>query len=291
MTLFLAIAVGLAYSPTSTWAPQRIASHSAARSASAVVALASTLQRPSAPDVAAPQMPQPETTAIMCRFTDLFCGHFDNIAQVEADLQAGLAPREGGGHEHIHCHLQQLPMRTRRFAEAPTEYVLASYYFNGQPEKVFRERVYALQPLDSDGQFGRSIQMRIFRLRPETEAALRDASGDASRVAWNAAEDAAVALRIPDCDVYWRWLGERFEGHMRTESIVVRSPVLQRDIVVKDDVALWEGGAGGEDALWCNDRGADMDGNYVYGNIFDVPYKMQRVSDEHWTVKGEGSEA
>ena len=40
-----------------------------------------------------------------------------------------------------------------------------------------------------------------------------------------------------------------------------------------------------------NGRGADMDGNYVYGNIFDVPYKMRRVSDEHWTVKGEGSEA
>ena len=280
------IGVCLAYSPA-TWAPQRVVSHSTARSASAVVALASTLQRTIVPALA-PQ--QPETTAIMSRFTELFCGHFDNIAQVEADNQAGLTPREGGGHEHIHCHLQQLPMRTRTFAEAPTEYVLASYYFNGQPEKVFRERIYALQPLDTDGQFGRSIQMGIFRLRPATEAALREASGDASRVDWSA-EDAVAALRIPDCDVYWRWLGERFEGHMRTESIVVRSPVLQRDIVVKDDVALWEGGAGGEDALWCNDRGADMDGNYVYGNIFDVPYKMQRVGYEHWTVTGEGSEA
>ena len=90
MTLFLATAVGLAYSPATTWAPQRVASHSTARSASAVVALASTLQRPLAPDAPAPQTPQPETTAMMSRFTDLFCGHFDNIAQVEADVEAGL---------------------------------------------------------------------------------------------------------------------------------------------------------------------------------------------------------
>ena len=96
----------------------------------------------------------------------------------------------------------------------------------------------------------------------------------------------AASLRIPDCDVFWRWLGERFEGEMRTESIVVRSPVLQRDIVVKDDVALWEGGDGASDALWCNDRGFDLEGNYVYGNIHEVPYKMQRVPDDHWTAIG-----
>merc|ERR1719327_2458960 len=109
---------------------------------------------------------------------NLFCGHFDNLAQVEADLAAGRTPREGGGHEHIHCHLQQLPMpTTHRFAEPTTEYVLASYYFNGEPDKVFRQRIYALRPLAEDGQFGQCIRMQILRLRPETEDALRSAGG------------------------------------------------------------------------------------------------------------------
>lgn len=278
MPLQLLVAGALAYSPGAPVGRAGAAASAPARFAR-VVAIA-TLER----DLAAVQ---PTT---MSRFRRLFCGHFDNLAQVDADAAAGRAPREGGGHEHIHCHLQPLAMRqTRTFAEPVTEYVLASYYFNGQPDRIFRERVYALTPLDDDRQFGRCVQMQILRLRPQTEAALRAAGGDASFVAWDPAHDADAELRIPDCDVFWRWLGERFEGEMRTESIVVHSPVLKQDIVVRDDVALWEGDAadGQGDALWCNDRGSDMEGKYVYGNIHNVPYKMQRVASDHWTARGD----
>jgi len=224
--------------------------------------------------------------ALLSKFVCLFQGHFDNGAQHEADMAAGRGPREGGGHEHIHCHLQPLPELARSLSDgaAATEFVLASYYADGQREKLFRERVYALSLCPDDAQFGPCIQMQIFRLREQTVEALGDAAGDASRVLWEAA-DAADSLLIPDCNVYWRWLGERFEGEMRTESIVVRSPVLKKDIVVRDDVALWEG-RDGDDALWCNDRGSDMEGNYVYGNIHDIPYKMQRVANDHWTAGG-----
>jgi len=57
-------------------------------------------------------------------------------------------------------------------------------------------------------------------------------------------------------------------------------------LTVRDDVALWK------DALWVNDRGADTEtGEHVYGNIHDVPYKMSRVDDSHWTVTGEPNPA
>ena len=85
---------------------------------------------------------------------------------------------------------------------------------------------------------------------------------------------------MPDADVYWRRCGERFEGRMRTESITIVSERSGEEIVVRDDVALWQ------DALWVNDRGATTDGEYVYGNIHEVPYKMSRVSAEHWTAAG-----
>ena len=73
---------------------------------------------------------------------------------------------------------------------------------------------------------------------------------------------------------------------MRTESVVIDSPVLGMPLVVRDDVALWEAEDGGADALWVNDRGTDLEGNYIYGNIHDVRYKMHRVADSHWTARG-----
>eukprot|EP00966_Prymnesium_polylepis_P022373 514967-Prymnesium_polylepis.1 len=113
--------------------------------------------------------------------------------------------------------------------------------------------------------------MQIFQLRPESEAALRASGGAAGAVGWSAA-DVAPELVLPGCDVFWRPVGERYEGRMRTESVVVESARMGMPIVVRDDVTLWS------DALWVNDRGADMEGNYLYGNVRDVPYKMDRQS-------------
>lgn len=206
----------------------------------------------------------------MARFAQQFRGDFDNLAQVERDRAAGLAPREGGGHEHIHCRLQPVDLHLPGELKGSRSHVLASYYFNGQPERVFRARLYELRAVADDADFGECIQMGIYRLREQTHRQLEATQQSACDVGWSA-HDVSPSLRIPDCDVFWRWCGERFEGRMRTESIVVDSPVLNKPIVVRDDVAL------SQDSLWCNDRGSDLDGNYVYGNIRDVPYKMDRV--------------
>ena len=226
----------------------------------------------------------PATSTHFDRFVRLFRGHFDNLEQVEVERAAGVEPRLGGGHEHIHCRLQPLGSS----AATAAELVLATYYFDGEPNRVFRERLYALRPVAREPDFGACIEMRIFRLRAEVEEALaadgarRDAR---AAVRWGAA-DVAEGQAIGGADVYWKWCGERFEGRMRTESVVIDSPVLGKPLVVRDDVALWEAEGGGADALWVNDRGTDLEGNYVYGNIHDLPYKMRRVADSHWTSSG-----
>jgi len=226
---------------------------------------AATLSRPAS---AATPVACPEglSSPMLESFAAMFQGHFDNFAQVEQDRADGLLPRHGGGHEHIHCHVQPVgggaPATGERFA-------LASYYFDNEPEKLFRERLYAMSAVADDPQFGRCVQMRILELRAETEAALREAGGSAAAVEWSAA-DAAPELVLPGCDVFWRPVADRFEGRMRTESVVVQSARLGMPIVVRDDVTLWG------DALWVNDRGADTEGNYLYGNVRDVPYKMDR---------------
>lgn len=209
-----------------------------------------------------------------------FHGHFDNHAQVVANEAAGLSPRHGGGHEHIHCAL--------RAVEIPgafgSGHVLATYYFNGQPEVVFRQRLYALDALAADAQFGSCVRMGIYRIRPETAARLREAGGAGGTpgALTLSAADVSEELRVPGADVFWRRCGERLEARMRTDSVTLAS---ERDptqnLVIRDDVALWD------DALWVNDRGSDAEtGEYVYGNIHGVPYKMARVPDDHWTSVG-----
>ena len=213
-------------------------------------------------------------TRILESFLDDFDGEFDNHAQITAEQIAGLSPRAGGGHEHIHCSLQRVSV-----ADAPvlTNHVLATYYFDGDRAKIFRQRLYALDALPRDPQFGACVRMRIYKLRESVANALR-AGADAADVGWEAA-DVASSLHVPDADVFWRWCGERFEGAMRTESIEIVSQFSGRIIRVRDDVVLWK------DALWVNDRASDAEtGDYVYGNIHDIPYKMQRVEDAHWTV-------
>jgi len=208
-------------------------------------------------------------------FLEWFHGHFDNYAQAASDRAAGLTPRLGGGHEHIHCHVQPLRLD---IPTAPLDAcALGTYYFDGNPQKIFRERLYRMREVQDDEQFGQCIQMSIYRLRKEVCAALRAAGGDAAKVKWSAA-DVCEQLLIPRCDVFWRRGSDSFQGSMRTESVVVDSETTGTQIIVRDDVFLWR------DALWVNDRGTDMDGNYLYGNVKDVPYKMVRVLDSHWTA-------
>ena len=87
-----------------------------------------------------------------------FQGDFDNYDQVLADRTAHrppLTPREGGGHEHIHCTLvpvDDVAVPSSPAAAAMRPYVregaqlvrLAAFYFDGLPERIFRFRLYAL---------------------------------------------------------------------------------------------------------------------------------------------------
>ena len=218
----------------------------------------------------------PALSGTLQSFAAHFVGHFDNHAQVEYERTRGLSPREGGGHEHIHCVLSPVSIPDC----GGGKHLLASYYFNGEPTAVFRQRLYELDAVERDPQFGSCLRMKIFRMRPEVEQQLAAGVSPAD-LSLRASDDLGEALHVAEADVFWRWCGERFEGAMRTDSIEIISERSGRKITVRDDVALWA------DALWVNDRGSDTEtGAYVYGNIHNIPYKMQRVDESHWTATG-----
>lgn len=107
------------------------------------------------------------------RFVGLFSGEFDNYEQIRLERAQGMYPREGGGHEHIHCSIKQI---------AP-DLLFAKYYFNGNSSQVFRSRLYQVNARD-DSERG-VIEMRIFRFYEETERTLKAANYNIDAIQWD----------------------------------------------------------------------------------------------------------
>ena len=76
---------------------------------------------------------------LMTPLLDWFQGDFDNYRQVVEDRRQNRLPREGGGHEHIHCTLVPVTRDSR----------LAAFYFDGAPTAIFRFRYYRLVPANA----------------------------------------------------------------------------------------------------------------------------------------------
>jgi hypothetical protein len=116
-----------------------------------------------------------------------FQGDFDNYRQVVEDRQQNLLPKEGGGHEHFHCTLIPLNGTSR----------LAAFYFDGNPNRIFRFRYYELvgDAATSQGTSHSSslstgendllrttdnakVKMRLYTLHPTLEQLLRANADD-----------------------------------------------------------------------------------------------------------------
>ncbi|CAN0544372.1 unnamed protein product, partial [Ectocarpus sp. 12 AP-2014] len=212
-----------------------------------------------------------------------------------------MTPGPGGGHEHIHCSLKRLDPAEQQQPERPLAVVAAKYYFNGDSNVVFRYRLYSFHacPPNTPGARGEAV-MRLWRLLPHVEARLRTNSYDLTSFSWSdddnnqrepgrgsddassercskegrtgddvrgAGGDAAGGGGPPPVG------GKSFVGLMGEDdggTWVESQNVDGLEILVKDDLRLWP------DRLWVNDRGFDRQGNFVYGNQRDVPYKMRR---------------
>lgn len=217
-------------------------------------------------------------------FLQFFCGEFDNYEQIAMERAADMMPREGGGHEHIHCSLTQVS----------NDMLFARYYFNGDPSFVFRSRLYKVNVSDASDRG--IIEMKIYRFYEETEQLLKSNNYDLDAVSWN---DDDVYDWLEGCEVYWeayrppdevsddacRQLeiqsGTRFVGYMKGGGCELYSNEIQGRIRVMDDLLLTR------DDLWVADRGFDDDNNFVYGNRRGIPYKMKRVHQgdmNAWTL-------
>lgn len=226
----------------------------------------------------------------MLDFVTFFCGDFDNADQIADERSRNILPGEGGGHEHIHCKIEPIG----------NDMLFARYYFNGEPTRVFRTRVYSVSP----GTSGRTgiVEMRIFRLYEEAEQRLRESGYDLTCISWEDEGDREKTDMyewMRGCEVFWERYtpendeddearhvlgicgGDRFIGFMKGGGCEVFSKIIGQRLIVMDDLLLTS-----ED-LWVADRGFDESGNFVYGNRRGIPYKMRRIvegSPHSWTL-------
>lgn len=227
-------------------------------------------------------------------FVALFCGDFDNADQIAEERARNILPGEGGGHEHIHCVIEAVG----------NDILFARYYFNGDPTRVFRTRVYAVSP-GNTGNTG-IVEMRIFRLYKEAEQRLRESGYDLTCISWEDGDWDRTNMYewMRGCEVFWERYspasheddnardilgisgGDRFIGFMRGGGCEVFSKEIGQRLRVLDDLLLTS-----ED-LWVADRGFDESGKFVYGNRKGIPYKMRRVregSAHSWTLSASES--
>ena len=209
-------------------------------------------------------------------FLASFSGDFDNYHQVVHDRQKGLLPREGGGHEHIHCTLIPVSPNAR----------LAAFYFDGNPQKIFRFRFYEIH---GDG------IMKLYTLTPELEGLLRQELDPTEwpRIYTDYGSPTCSKIQeLPKCDVQWSdvpdleqhaYALEAYPNRLGYHAVMVYGEATieslmmpGRKILVRDQLSLWE------DEFWIHDRGFDPDSMaYIYGNQLSIPYQLQRVTRVH----------
>jgi hypothetical protein len=241
-------------------------------------------------------------TMLRNRLLEWFQGDFDNYRQVVDDRKDGLLPREGGGHEHFHCTLVPVTESSR----------LAAFFFDGNPERIFRFRYYELllDPEDDSDDNNNSVEMKLNTLHPELEKLLKIHSNDP--LSWprlfnefeptDAAEEKVVLL--PKCEISWSMDKDpelhsyaldipeetsKIDGHdedsndlggslhavmVHGEALVNSTIVPGMMIRILDQLSLYP------EAFYINDRGFDpKSGSFIYGNQKGVPYRLERVTN------------
>ena len=225
---------------------------------------------------------------------DRFQGDFDNYDQVLEDRKNGLAPKEGGGHEHIHCTL--LPLPSFQGEKETVARIISIFYFNGMPQSIFRLRLYTLFPdKEKNG-----VHMILATFQPSLESVLKqkplhqwmsilEKQYQLQNQTWD-----NLCVTLPKCDVLWKNESDPQQHSYAIQnnpenafhalmcagpkgSVVPSQMAPGSYINIRDELSLWQ------NDFWINDRGLDPHDStkFIYGNQRGIPYKLKRVTNNN----------
>ena len=218
---------------------------------------------------------------------DWFQGDFDNYSQVLEDREQNLEPREGGGHEHFHCTLVPVTESSR----------LAAFFFDGNPDRIFRFRYYEMIPPSGNGKV---IEMKLNTLHPDLEKLLK--SQASNPLSWPSVfetfqptnEKETKVNRLKNCEISWSFERDSIQhsylkdvkeenenNHFQSlHAVMINGPTIVNSTMVPgmqiriiDQLSLYK------NTFYINDRGFDpITGSFIYGNQREIPYRLERVS-------------
>jgi hypothetical protein len=201
-----------------------------------------------------PSFAQTSLDADLRELTTLFTGEFDNFQQVWKEREdKAVEP-----HEHIHSIF--FPVKLPEFGE---QVFYVKQYMDGDPRKIYRQRIYAFKKNPQEG----AIQLDIFSFAVDS---LYD-NAHLAPIKLQGLKPAAMQTNT-GCAVYWKKnAGEAsFTGYMKDRACFFPSKRTGKKIYVTDSLRL------SADELWIRDEATDQDGNYVFGHKGKIPHKLKR---------------
>lgn len=176
-------------------------------------------------------------------FLDWFPGRYDSAAQVLRDTREGTAEAERNYRRHSIFRQVELP------AFGKTVF-LAHQYRDGDPAKVYRQRLYTFTLDEAENAFRLRVHV------PKDADALKGAYRNPSRLAGLTLEDFTV---WEGCDLFWQLENGRFVGRLKPGACRFNSKAFGQEIVLDETLTLME------DQIWFADRGLSLSGDYLFG--------------------------
>lgn len=176
-------------------------------------------------------------------FLDWFPGRYDSAAQVLRDTRDSTAQAERNYRRHSIFRQVELPA----FGETV---FLAHQYRDGDPAKVYRQRLYTFTLDEAENAFRLRVHV------PKDADALKGAYRDPSRLAGLTLEDFTV---WEGCDLFWQLQDDRFVGRLKPGECRFNSKAFGQEIVLDETLTLME------DQIWFADRGLSLSGDYLFG--------------------------
>ena len=208
----------------------------------------------------------PRSAADLDHFLGWFAGEYDNNEQVWQQAVDGVAPEDR--HEHIH-HIF-LPVSAPAIGEHA---FFVKQYMDGDYENVYRQRLYGFSVNAERG----AIELAIHSFADE--AAYRYADRDPSVLAGIAPGD---LRNIPGCNVYWRFVDDRYVGEMDDRACFYYSSNFGKNVYITDTLTLTA------DEVRIGDTAYDEDGNRLFGR--DEPHVNRKVRYfDGWAAVRRGS--
>ena len=198
----------------------------------------------------------------MRQFLEWFPGRYDNSLQVFWEPDLGVPEEDRHGRIHSIFRPVELP----EFGE---NVFYVEQYGDGEPAKVYRQRIYVFEPDAGEN----AIRLKIYT--PKNTEKLKGAYRDL---------DLLKRLRLRDtttregCDVFWKRQSNQFIGYMKEGACRFMSERMGKEIIISDDLILTE------NEIWISDRAETVEGEYVFGNKAGVHHKLRKIRPfECWT--------